>query len=173
MNIILIGFKNSGKSTVGKLLAKHLNYQFIDTDRLLEGVYEKQEGVFLPIHAIFKKHGETFFRAFEAAIIQSLKELHDTVIACGGGTVANPTTAAQLKHLGSLVYLDVSKKILLERIATKARKPQMLDKNNLLESFERLYQERKTCYDSVADVCLKVSHDMPKEVLEKIVQAVF
>ena len=90
MNLILCGLPMSGKTTVGKLLAQHLKWDFIDTDRCLEKAYEQQSGEFLSCREIYKKLGEGPFRVLEQERLAALAVNGSSVIALGGGCLKEP-----------------------------------------------------------------------------------
>jgi len=87
MHLFLCGFKNSGKSTLGKLLADHLGKCFLDTDSLLEKAYCKKYHEKLNSSQIYEKKGEAFFRDLEKEVIEGLSEYEDCVVALGGGSI--------------------------------------------------------------------------------------
>lgn len=109
-NIILTGVQGVGKTTFGKKLAEKIGYQFIDTDRAIEMLYEQRESEFRVCREIFIMKGEEYFRALEAQVIASLVGIQKTVIALGGGAILEETTRALLPKLGRIVclYLEFS-----------------------------------------------------------------
>ena len=90
-NIILCGFMGSGKSSVGKSLAKMFDMRFIDVDEYIESNNK------MPISSIFEKFGEKYFREQEKEASEFLGRLENTVISCGGGTVLNENNAKLIK----------------------------------------------------------------------------
>ncbi|MGB7606086.1 MAG: shikimate kinase [Lutisporaceae bacterium] len=100
MNIVLIGFMGSGKTTIGKALASSLNMKFIDTDELIEN----QQGI--TIKDIFSNFGELRFRTIETESIKSLKLIEGHVISVGGGAVMKEDNFKTLKDIGLIVFLD-------------------------------------------------------------------
>jgi shikimate kinase len=155
MNIILIGFKNCGKTTVGKYLAARLQSTFIDTDRVLENYYSQKSTIKLSVREIYTKEGGALFRALEKNALATLTEIHNTIIATGGGIVIDSDNVTALKKLGTVVYLRATKELLLSR-AQSSEVPAFLDQNNKRESFEQMYNERKDIYEAVADYIVEV-----------------
>lgn len=100
MNIVLIGFMGSGKTTIGKALASILNMKFIDTDELIEN----QQGI--TIKDIFAEFGELRFRTIETEIIRSLELIDGHVISVGGGAVMKEENFKALKDIGLIIFLD-------------------------------------------------------------------
>ena len=111
MNIVLIGFRGTGKSTVGRLLAKHLERDFIDSDKYIEDSTEKT------IKSIFEEDGEEGFRKIEADTIAELSKADNKVISTGGGAVLKEDNVRNLKDNGFLVLLEATPEIIHNRIA--------------------------------------------------------
>ena len=101
MNIVLIGYRCSGKSTVGQRLAERLSREFIDCDDYIE---KKTE---LTIREIFELHGESHFRTLESRAIIELGKLDGKIIATGGGAVLKYKNIQALKRNGRVIWLDV------------------------------------------------------------------
>lgn len=99
-NIVLIGMMGCGKSTVGRILARDLALELVDTDALVE----RREGRSIP--AIFAVEGEDYFRAKELELVQALAGKQDLVIACGGGLPTREQAVSALRASGVVVWLD-------------------------------------------------------------------
>lgn len=139
MNVILFGFKGCGKTHFGKLLAKELNYQFIDTDDIIIRSYAEESGQHLTPRAIYQSIGEAGFRLLEKKAISTLKMVKNTVIALGGGAVLSPDNVEILKKIGKLIYLETDIETIKKRNIT------------LLEgSIEKVYLDRLPIYRSVS-----------------------
>jgi shikimate kinase len=167
MNYILCGFKNCGKTSVGKQLADKLTYSFIDTDDLIKAYYYQQNKISLPIPEIYTQVGELEFRALEKHVIKSLSNINNTIIATGGGSVVDPDNAAALKKLGKIIYLNVNKNILKER-TFKDRVPAFLEQQDPVLGFEQLYKSRSLIYKQVADIVIEASNKTVAEIIERI-----
>lgn len=154
-NIILIGFMFSGKSSIGKMLAENLGYNFIDTDNLIE---EKENRA---IKNIFTQDGESYFRKLEEEIIYNLKNIKNTVIAVGGGAVLNFNNIQQLKSIGRVFYLNANLNTILQRAKNKDQRP--LANGNLTE----LYYFRKPIYESLGEI-VHVDHGDKKKTVQDI-----
>lgn len=153
MNLILIGFKYSGKTSIGKELAKTTQKKFIDTDYLIQEHHYAMTQKNMTISDIYQNCGKDYFRHLEKMIIKNLSPDKNTIIATGGGSILNSENALHLKSLGKLIYLQTSIETLLERLNQKSP-PQFLSKNTLKESFIAHYQERLTIYEDIADTIL-------------------
>ena len=142
-NIILCGFMGSGKSSVGKSLAKMLDMRFIDVDEYIESNNK------MPISSIFEKFGEKYFREQEKEASEFLGRLENTVISCGGGTVLNENNAKLLKKNGFLFYLSVSKETVIKRLAGDNTRPLLLNKGS--NEIFSLLESRAPVYKKVSD----------------------
>ncbi len=111
MLIFLIGFMGSGKTTAGKMLAERLQYDFADTDDLIE----QREN--MEITRIFAQKGEEYFRRVEAEVLESLLKNDNMVISCGGGTPCFFDNMRKMNNAGITVYLKVSSKTIAQRVS--------------------------------------------------------
>ena len=148
-NIVLVGMAGSGKSVIGKLVAKRLNRQFVDTDSEIERAAGKS------IPQIFEDSGEEYFRALERQFVEEVCTRQGLVVSTGGGAVLNERNVFFMKANGTcyLITRDVDK------LATKNR-PLSPDK----ESARRLYEERKPIYFATADVVVDNDGDIESAV---------
>lgn len=167
MNIILFGFKNSGKTTLGRLLAAKLKLDFIDTDDLLAKHYCEKHKKSLSTQQIYKIIGEIKFRDLEKQVIWSLAHTEYTVIATGGGSVMNPESVKILKSIGKLVYLKAPKQLVKERIFA-GRLPAFLDAKDKANSFEKIYADREATYDAIADITVEITAKTNEEIIREI-----
>ena len=140
-NIVLCGFMGSGKTVVGKELAKIMGRKFIDTDELIE----KEQG--MAIKAIFAARGEDYFRELEYEVCKKTAEMKNCVISTGGGALTFERNAQALKAGGKVVFLDASFETICQRIGTSSNRPLFQD----LEKAKQLYDERKDKYFAAAD----------------------
>ncbi|MFA6037167.1 MAG: shikimate kinase [Legionellales bacterium] len=168
MNIILCGFKNSGKTTVGKILARDLHYRFDDTDALLEEYYRRENNEVLGAADIYTKHGQEIFRQIESDIILKLEKLDGRVIALGGGSVLSDANIKHLHEIGQIIYLRASKKILKGRM-NQSRVPGFIDKESPDDSFEKVYQARYQIYEKIADRIIDVDGKRPEQIAKEII----
>lgn len=161
-NIILLGFMGSGKSSVGKRLAKSLKWDFIDTDAAIEEISG------MSVQEIFRKHGETRFRSEEEVLVKRLQDSRHYVIATGGGTVLNSGNWELLSQIGLMVSLYASLDTILERIGNRNDRPLMKASH---EEIERLWVDRQPIYNQ-ADLVIDTTDigidDVVREILQKI-----
>jgi shikimate kinase len=161
-NLVLIGFMGSGKSSVGRELAKRWNFRFIDTDAMIRHKYD------LSIPDIFSKHGEDFFREAEYQALVRLKGVSSTIVATGGGIVIQPRNLPLLRALGRVVWLCADQATILDRVGKSAHRP-MLNQSNPEESVSRLLNERAPLYHQTADLRVETSGLTHREVADRIV----
>lgn len=140
-NIVLCGFMGSGKTVVGKELAKILGVKFVDTDELIE----EEQGV--AIKAIFATHGEDYFRDLEYEMCKKVAEMNGVVVSTGGGAMTFKRNVDAIKEGSKVVFLDASFDVICDRIGDSSTRPLFQDK----EKAKKLYDERKDKYLSVAD----------------------
>ena len=140
-NIVLCGFMGSGKTVVGKELAKILGVKFVDTDELIE----EEQGV--PIKAIFATHGEDYFRDLEYEMCKKVAEMNGVVVSTGGGAMTFKRNVDAIKEGSKVVFLDASFDVICDRIGDSTTRPLFQDK----EKAKKLYDERKDKYLSAAD----------------------
>lgn len=123
MNIFLVGFMGSGKSTLGKKMAQHLNFNFIDVDKELESTQQKT------ISKIFETEGENSFRTLEKKWLLEYSGTN-AVIATGGGMPCFNDTLVELKKNGILVYISLPPEVLADRLLQSKTKRPLLEKYN-------------------------------------------
>ena len=161
MTIFLCGFMGCGKTTVGTLLAQKLKLPLIDTDAYLV----KQEGRTIP--EIFAQDGEPYFRKIEAQAIRDLCQ-ENAIIACGGGAMLNPESAAFARKNGAVVLLDESFAACYQRIQGDKNRP--LVQNNTKDELEALFQKRASVYRAHASHIIPGGVS-PKQMVQRIADA--
>ncbi|WP_292521606.1 shikimate dehydrogenase [Methanoculleus sp.] len=160
MKIVLTGFRGTGKTTVGRILADRLGMPFYDTDLIVE----QRAG--MPIPEIFHRAGEAHFRTLERETIASLRDV-EGVIATGGGAVCDPANVANLRWHGTVYLLSVAPDICHERIAGSDRPG--LTGLSPAEEVRTLLARRRDAYLGAADICIDTGKRTPREVAEMIV----
>ncbi|MEI6856850.1 shikimate kinase [Psychrilyobacter sp.] len=144
-NLILIGFMGSGKSTVGRELAKVLEMNFVDTDHYIENK-EKMN-----IKEIFSLKGEEYFREIEAKYVKEISKMNNTVISTGGGVVAFDANIRLLKESGFVIYLDCTIDCIYNRVSRRNTRPLLNDVEDLYSRIVELLNERLDNYKKYMD----------------------
>jgi len=162
-NIYLIGLMGAGKTTIGRQLAKALQWPFYDTDKVIE----EQTGVDIP--TIFEYEGEEGFRHREEAVIQQLKQLNGIVLATGGGAVLRHNNQMALTENGFVVYLKCSIDKILQRTRRDRKRP-LLNTEHPRERIETLFKERDPLYISCSDVIIDSGSMQSKAVVKAILE---
>tara|TARA_B100001564_G_C20643385_1_gene673239 strand:+ start:48 stop:569 length:522 start_codon:yes stop_codon:yes gene_type:complete len=159
-NLTLTGMMGVGKSTVGKILAKKLEYKFIDVDKIIE----TKEGS--SINLIFKNKGENYFRKIENEITLLELKKDNSVVALGGGAFLNNAIRRNTKKLSVSFWLDLSIDQLVKRLKKSSQRP-LLFKKDTAETVKRIYFERKKIY-SEADYRVKCNSLKSGEIASRI-----
>lgn len=162
MNITLIGMPGSGKSTVGKLLAKRLGYAFLDVDPLIVKTYQAPN-----LQRVLDDLGTEAFLDAEATVISTI-DCDDTVLAPGGSAVLRERGALHLKSLGPVVYLKPSVGALAGRLGNLATRGVTLKPGQTLQD---LYDYRSPFYETYADITIAGDQDRAEETVDLILSA--
>ena len=163
-NIVLTGFMGSGKSAVGRLIAKRLRFQFVDTDQLIV----KRSG--MPISEIFAQHGEEYFRDLETAELESLDHLRQSVIATGGGVVVKERNHAILARLGFVVWLTASEDVIFNRVSRNDKRP-LLQTEDPRATIREMLAARRPLYEKAAQFTLDTTTFSHGEAADKVIAA--
>ena len=155
--VFLVGFMGAGKTTVGRILARLLGWDFVDLDEIIV----KAEGRGIP--AIFAQDGETYFRRLERGVLATLRGRTRLVVACGGGTYANDESRLLIDRMGRAVWVQVPLHQALARCPPGDERPLLQDEAQA----EALYRRRLPAYRAAG---LHVDADglTAEEVAERI-----
>ena len=164
-NIVLTGFMATGKTTVGKLLAKHLNYNFVDTDEMIV----KRAG--MPVSEIFRTKGEPAFRRMESDLAKELAKKKGLVISTGGGMMLDPDNASVLSKTGQIFCLVATPKEIFDRVskATQANRP-LLESEDPMKQVTQLLAQREKGYKKFTQI--KTSQRTPEEITVSLVSMI-
>jgi shikimate kinase len=164
MNIVLIGLRGSGKTTVGKILAQKMGREFIEMDELIA----RKAGLTIP--EIVKKYGWGKFRDIEEEITGQLAKLDNIVNASGGGVVTREQNIVKLKKNGVLVWLQAGVDTLVNRTGEDAGRPPLAEGRSRREDMEITFKERKPFYQQAAALTVNTENKTPEEVAEAIIK---
>ncbi len=165
-HIVVIGFMGSGKTRVGKQLAKDLQLNFLDVDKKIA------KDMKMTISDIMNKFGEPFYRALETKTIKDMLEVQEkTVLSVGSGLPMQEQNHKYLKQLGTIVYLKASVATLKERLSGDNTRP-ALKGSNLTDKITRMLATRTPVYESLADITVVTGevtfHELIKEIEKKL-----
>ena len=163
MNIVLIGMRGSGKTSVGKLLAARLGNKFVEMDEMITG----KAG--MSIAEIVTRHGWSEFRNIEADITRTAAGMDNTINATGGGVVTEEANLRELKRTGKLVWLRASLETLLKRTQDDSSRPSLTGKPPE-EEMAAILKERRPVYERAADFIVDTDDASPKAVAESIIR---
>jgi len=161
-NIILVGPMGSGKTTIGRQLAKQLNLNFFDCDHEIEN----KTGVNIPL--IFELEGEQGFRKRETTMLDKLSQKNGVVLATGGGAVLSPENRKMLRQRGTLIYLSATTEQLWERTRLDKNRP-LLQTENPREKIEVLLEQRDPLYKEIADIVIDTGTGNVKSTIQQII----
>jgi shikimate kinase len=159
-SIFLVGFMGSGKTTVGRKLAKKLNFRFQDLDDLIEMRAGKT------VSAIFADHGEAYFRELEREALRECRSMKRTVVALGGGAFVSAINRETLEGIGPTVWLDCPLDVCLARLAGDRSRPLLASKIDL----GSLYAMRRAAYEN-ASIVVQSGGRPPEEITLEIIEA--
>lgn len=164
MRIVIVGYMGSGKTSIGKKLAFHLNVPFLDTDQLIS----EQEGK--TISEIFNLHGEAHFRTLEQGLIKKLSKTDGFVLSTGGGLPCYNNLMEELNNLGTTLFLKRPVKELAYRLSVSKTKRPLIEGNSkeeLIEFIETSLKQRTQFYEK-AHFTIPRTVEKPLEILKYI-----
>ena len=164
-NIFLIGPMATGKTTIGKKLAKETSKKFYDSDQEIK----KNTGADIPL--IFEIEGDAGFRDREMKIISKLVLLRNIVLSTGGGIILSENNRELLSSRGTVFYLSTPIYIQVERTSKDKDRP-LLKNGDPLKILTKLDKERKILYENVADHVVETENKSSQEVASEIVNLV-
>jgi shikimate kinase len=164
-NIFLVGPMGSGKTAVGKRLARRLHLPFVDSDLEIE----RRTGADIPL--IFDKEGEAGFRARESAVILDLASQPGLVVSTGGGAILLPENRAALQAGGTVVYLETSVARQAERVRRSAHRPLLAGVTDPAARLAELMAHRAPLYAEVAHLTVRTDGSRVQDIVERIVAA--
>jgi shikimate kinase len=162
-NIILIGFMGSGKSSIGKRVAKKLGFQFLDTDHLVT------ERAGESITDVFAHRGEAAFREMETSVLISLGHLTRCVVSTGGGIVIREENRVLLREMGFVVGLTATEEVIFERVSRNDKRP-LLQTEDPRTTLSELLEARRPFYRDTAHFTLDTTSLPHAEAAEEIVK---
>ncbi len=162
-NIYLVGFMGTGKSTIGRELARVMGRKFIDIDQELE----KRHGG--SVSSLFKEHGEQWFREREEELCAELAQSSNRVVATGGGSLINPANFEAFQKSGLLVCLYTQRDCLVERLERNEKRPLLQNVDDVGERVDQLFQERRYLYERIK-IRIDTTNYTPLETAKRIAE---
>jgi shikimate kinase len=161
VKLALVGLPGSGKSTVGRQLARRLNLPFIDSDHVIE----QQLGC--SIREFFEREGETAFRDVEEAVIEQATQGETGVLATGGGAVLRPVNRQRLRDAGPVIYLRSTPEEVFRRVSQDSRRP-LLQVEDPLRRLRDLFAERDPLYRETAHFVIETGRPSVGRLVQMI-----
>ncbi|TFF97282.1 MAG: shikimate kinase [Promethearchaeota archaeon] len=168
-SIALIGFMATGKTSVGRKLAKKLgkNYKFIETDEMII----EDAGKSIP--DIFEEDGEIRFRELEIKACKKASQLHNVVISCGGGVVLNKINIDYLKHNCHIFLLKASAKEIYKRAIKDGQETRpVIDKEDPKAEIEKVLNFRQPFYEAAAEYIINTEGKIIKDIVSQIINKI-
>lgn len=162
MNLILIGYRGTGKSTVGKLLASRLGWDSVSTDALIV------EQAKLPIPEIVSQFGWDHFRDLETAVCQGLQGKDHLVIDTGGGVILRDVNVKTIKPCGMLFWLTATVETISRRIGGDSQRPSLTSGKTFIEEIEEVLQERTPKYQAAADFIIETDSRSADQIANQV-----
>ncbi len=166
MTLILTGFKNCGKSSIGQALAAAHGYRVVDTDDMIVAAH----GDGTTARDVFQALGAHGFRSLEEDVVGQIEAADDLVVATGGGVMMSPKNTRHLKSIGRVCYIKVDSETLYERMMASDQLPAFIDANDTEKSFGAYYQDRAPRYEAVADYIIDGAGKTPADIADEIIK---
>jgi len=161
-SLYLVGMMGSGKTSTGRPLAERLGYGFVDADAVIEQLAG------CTISEIFERDGEEEFRSLETQVMRSISERHSLVVATGGGVVTR-TENWGMMHQGIVIWLDVERRQLLQRLQSDTTQRPLLMTGDPAETLDEILKQRRPLYDE-ADLTVVIESESADVVADGIIQ---
>ena len=161
-SLYLVGMMGSGKTSTGRPLAERLGYGFVDADAVIEQVAG------CTISEIFERDGEEEFRSLETQVMRSISERHSLVVATGGGVVTR-TENWGMMHQGIVIWLDVERRQLLQRLQSDSTQRPLMMTGDPAETLDEILKQRRPLYDE-ADLTVVIESESADVVADGIIQ---
>ncbi len=162
MNIVLIGYRGTGKSTAAKILGQRLGRKVISTDAEIV----KEAGQSIP--QIVEQFGWDHFRGLETQMCKKLQNQDDLIIDTGGGLILKEENANILKANGTIIWLTAEVPTIVKRISGDTQRPSLSGTKTFVEEIEEILQERTPKYQAAADHSIPTDQSTPQKIADAI-----
>lgn len=162
MNVVLIGYRGTGKSSVGRIVASRLDRALLSTDAEVV----RLAGQTIP--AIVEQHGWEYFRDLESKVCQELAGRNGLIIDTGGGAILRSQNVDVLKHTGKLFWLTASVETIARRIGSDTQRPSLTGTKSFIDEIHDVLQDRLPKYQAAADYTIETEGRSPSQVADEI-----
>ena len=162
MNIVLIGYRGTGKSVVGELLSRKLNRETISMDT------EIVKKASMSIPEFVEQNGWPKFRDLETEVAQELAERDNIIVDCGGGVIERPENIPALRTNGAIFWLQASVDVIVGRIADSTERPALVEGKTFTEEVAEVLERRIPLYSEAAQHTIYTDHMTPEQVTDSI-----
>jgi shikimate kinase len=162
MNLVLIGYRGTGKSTVAQLLAKKLGMAVISLDQEIV----RQAGRSIP--AIVAEHGWPYFRDLESEVTQRVAQHDHLIVDAGGGVILRKENVEHLQRNGRLFWLRAAVPVIVARIESGTERPALTERKSFTEEVEEVLRERTPLYDAAADYRIDTDHITAEQAADEV-----
>ena len=164
MNLVLIGYRGTGKSTIGALLSEQLGMPYISTDEEIV----RRAGMSIP--EIVEKNGWPFFRDLESSVLKDLSGAGSTIIDTGGGIIEREENVACLQHNSSVFWLTAQVDTIVERIQSGTQRPALTAGKTFTEEVAEVLERRNPLYQRAAHHRIATDNIPPRQVAESMIE---
>ena len=162
MNVVLIGYRGTGKSTIGKMLAARLGRTLLSTDS------EVVQLAGQPIPAIVEQHGWEYFRDLESKVCQELAGRNGLIIDTGGGAILRSQNVDVLKQSGKLFWLTASVDTIAKRIGSDTQRPSLTGTKSFVDEIQDVLRDRLPKYQAAADHVIETDGKSVTQVVDEV-----
>jgi shikimate kinase len=162
MNIVLIGYRGTGKSVVGELLALKLNRETISMDAEIV----RKAGMSIP--DFVEQNGWPNFRDLETEVARELAERDNIIVDCGGGIIERQENISALQANGVIFWLQASVDVIVSRIADGTERPALIEGKSFTEEVAEVLDRRTTLYSEAAQHIVNTDNMAPEQVTDSI-----
>ena len=164
MNLVLIGYRGTGKSELGRMLSDRLKLPVVSLDAAIE----REAGLSIP--EIVAKHGWDWFRDLEARLVERESRRDDQILDTGGGAILRPENSAHLRQNGLVIWLTASPQEIVRRIQHSTARPSLTGNKSFLEEVEEVLLAREPAYRGAAHFIIDTENRTLAELADQIMQ---
>lgn len=164
MNLVLIGYRGTGKSVVAEILSEELGMPAVSLDAEIV----REAGMSIP--AIVERHGWPWFRDLESAVTRRFAERDGLILDTGGGVILRPENTERLRRDGAVFWLEASVEVIVERIRGSGERPALTEGKSFLQEVGEVLEQRLPLYRAAADHAIATDALAPRAVADEILR---